>query len=98
MKRCQQISKCNGCSASFDKTDKKIYVLGGNALEWHGKGSFINKQYKIRQKNPCYCTKISSLLICRPYLEVKVVQTLSKSDFLEEIKKGIIIGSGIKAV
>ena len=34
IKRCKQASKCNGCGPLFDKTDKKLYILGRNELEW----------------------------------------------------------------
>ena len=34
-KRCQQVSKCNGCGTLFDRTDEKLYILGRN--EWYEK-------------------------------------------------------------
>ena len=34
-KRCQQVSRCNGCCTLFDKTDEKLYILGRN--EWYEK-------------------------------------------------------------
>ena len=50
MKRCQQVSKCNGCKASFDKTGKNLDTLGGKGLEWYGKITVSNKQHKIPQR------------------------------------------------
>ena len=49
MKQCPQISKCNGCRASFDNKERKLYILGGNELEWFGKGTTTNKQSKSKQ-------------------------------------------------
>ena len=37
MKRCLQVSKCNGCSTLFDRTDEKLYILGRKELEWYRK-------------------------------------------------------------
>ena len=36
IKRCKQVSKCNGCGFLFDKTNEKLYILGRNELEWYG--------------------------------------------------------------
>ena len=44
MKRCQQVSECNCFGASFDKTNKILYTLGRNGLEWYGKVATTNKQ------------------------------------------------------
>ena len=44
IKRCQQVSNCNGCGTFFDKTDKKLYILGRKELEWYGKVITTTKQ------------------------------------------------------
>ena len=59
MKQCQQVSIYNSCRTSCDKTDKKLYILGENGLEWYGKGTATNKQCKIGQRNTHYCAKRS---------------------------------------
>ena len=51
IKRCQQVKKCNYCGTLPDKTEEKIYILGRNELEWHGKVTASNKQYKIGLRN-----------------------------------------------
>ena len=51
IKRCKQVSKCNGCGFLFDKTDERLYTLGRNELEWYGKVATTTKQYKIGQRN-----------------------------------------------
>ena len=33
IKRCKQVTKCNGCGFLFDKTDEKLYILGRNRTE-----------------------------------------------------------------
>ena len=89
MKQCQQVSKCNGSRASFDKTGKKLYILEENGLEWYGKGTATNKHYKIGKRNTHYCVKSRCLLSPRTYLYVKEVKILRESDALENIKKGL---------
>ena len=44
-------------AAPFDKTDKKLCILGRKELEWYGKGMTTNKQYKTDQRNTYYCAK-----------------------------------------
>ena len=67
----------------------------------YGKGTTTNKQYKKGQKKKkktYYWTKRRCLLSCRPYLDVQKVEIINKSDVLEDIRKIIITGFGIKAV
>ena len=86
IKRCKQVSKCNGCGAFFDKTDEKLYILGGNELEWYGKVATTTKQYKIGQKNTHYCAKMRCILIRRSHLSIKQIKIITKS---EDIKMWI---------
>ena len=44
IKRCKQVSKCNGCGFLFDKTDGKLYILGRNELERYGKVATTTKR------------------------------------------------------
>ena len=37
IKRCQQVSKCNGCGTLSDKIDEKLYIFGRKGLEWYRK-------------------------------------------------------------
>ena len=87
IKRCKQVSKCNGCGFLFDKTDEKLYILGRNELEWY------NKQYKIGQKSMYYCAKRIYILIRRSFLDIKEIKIITKS---EDIKMGIESEFGVK--
>ena len=58
----------------------------------------INNIKKVKKKNTYYWTKRRCLLSCRPYLDVQKVEIINKSDVLEDIRKIIITGFGIKAV
>ena len=98
IKRCKQVSKCNGCGFSFDKTDEKLYNLGRNELEWYGKVATTTKQYKIGQRNTYYCAKRRCILIRRPHLDIKEIKIITKSDVPEDIKMGIETGFGVKLV
>ena len=51
IKRCQQTKNCNCCRTLPDKTEKKLYTLGRNELEWHEKVTTSNKQHKIGLRN-----------------------------------------------
>ena len=51
IKRCQQTKNCNCCRTLPDKTEKKLYTLGRNELEWHEKVTASNKQHKIGLRN-----------------------------------------------
>ena len=55
IKRCQQVSKSNGCGTFFDKTYEKLYILGRN--EWYGKVTTTTKLCKIGQRNIYYWAK-----------------------------------------
>ena len=96
IKRCQQVSKSNGCGAFFDKTDEKLYILGRN--EWYGKVTTTTKLCKIGQWNTYYGVKKRCILTLRPHLEVKEVKVLTKSDVPEDIKMGIKTEFGVKIV
>ena len=95
IKRCKQVSKCNGCGFLFDKTDEKLYILGRNELEWYGKVATTTKQYKIGQKNTYYCAKRRCILIRRSHLDIKEIKIITKS---ENIKMGIETKFGVKLV
>ena len=47
IKRCQHVSKCNGCATIFAKTDEKLYIFGRKKLKWYRKVTSTIKQYKI---------------------------------------------------
>lgn len=55
-----------------------------NELEWCGKVTSTNKQYKIGQRNAYYCAKSWCSLSLRPYLDM-----LTKTDVPEDIKIGM---------
>ena len=95
IKRCKQVSKCNGCGFLFDKTDEKLYILGRNELEWYGKVATTTKQYKIGQKNTYYCAKRGCILIRRSHLDIKEIKIITKS---ENINMGIETEFGVKRV
>ena len=61
IKRCQQVSKSNGCGTFFDKTDEKLYILGRN--EWYGKVTTTSKLCKIGQRNTYYWPKRDAYLV-----------------------------------
>ena len=98
IKRCKQISKCNGCGILFDITDGKLYILERNELEWYEKIATTTKQYKIGQRNTYYCAKRRCILIRRPNLEVKEIKIITKSDVLEDIKMESETEFGVKLV
>ena len=50
IKRCQQVSKCNGCGTLFDKTDEKLYISGRNKLERYGIRNRLNEHVLLYQK------------------------------------------------
>ena len=77
IKRCQQVSKCNGCDTLFDKTAGKIYISGRN--DWYGKVTNSTKQYKIGQRNTYFWAKKRCILSRRPHLDIKEVKILTKS-------------------
>ena len=83
IKRCKQVSKCNGCGFLFDKTDEKLYISGRNELEWYGKVATTTKQYKIGQKNTYYCAKRRCILIRRSHLDIKEIKVITKSEDMD---------------
>ena len=98
IKRCKQVSKCNGGGFSFDKTHEKLYILGRNELKCYGKVATTTKQHKIGQRNTYYCAKRRYILIRRPHLDIKEIKIITKSDVPEDIKMGIETEFGVKLV
>ena len=96
IKRCQQVSKCNGCDTLFNKNDKKLYIL--ERSEQYGKITSTTKQYKIGQRNTYCWAKKKCILSRRPHLDIKEVKILTKSDIPEEIKMGSKTDFGVKVV
>ena len=87
IKRCQQVSKSNGCGTFFEKTNKKLYILGRN--EWYRKVTTTTKVCKIDHSNTYYWTKKRCIFSRRPHLDIREVKILTKSYVPEDIKMGI---------
>ena len=80
----------------FGKADEKLYILGRN--KWYGKVTTSTKQYKIDRRNSHYRAKKSCMLSRKPYLDIKEVKILTKSDVPEDIKMVIKIEFEVKVV
>ena len=78
------------------KPKKKIYHLGRN--ERYGKVINTTKKDKIGQRNTYYQAKKRSILSRRPYLNIKEIKILTKSDVPEHIKIGIKTEFEVKVV
>ena len=97
IKPCYQVSKCNGFGALLDKTGEKLYSSWRNVLEWHGKVTTTNKQYKVNQRNT-YCCAKKKVFTRSQTIITRKVEIQIKSDNRGGIKMGIETDFGIKVI